>query len=184
MQALAYLPETDVIDGLNLLKIDMKSNFKPMLEYFEKNYIGKLKINSRSARDVPRYPISSWNLHYRVLNKLPRTNNAIESWHSRLKAEVKKEMTLNKLINLMRDEQSKTDTNIMSIELGNRKERPKASIVKDENLFVLCSEYQKKNIEKFLNMISLNLRLDLITAKEISNDSEESDESDDSDDDK
>jgi len=93
---------------------------------------------------VPRFPISSWNLHQRVLLKLPRTNNAIESWHSRLKADVKKEIKLNRLLNLLREEQSQTDTTVMSIELGIRKRRPKASIVKDENLFVLCSEYEKK----------------------------------------
>jgi hypothetical protein len=144
MQALAYLPEKDVIDGFDLIKKNMKPNFKPMIDYFEKNYIRKLKSNSKSAREVPRFSISSWNLHQRVLLKLPRTNNAIESWHSRLKADVKKEITLNRLINLLREEQSKTDTTVMSIELGIRKRRPKASIVKDENLFVLCSEYEKK----------------------------------------
>jgi hypothetical protein len=48
------------------------------------------------------------------------------------KSDVKKEMTLNKLINPMREEQSKTDTTIMSIELGYCKRKPKASIVIDE----------------------------------------------------
>ena len=79
-------------------------------------------------------------------------------------------MTLIKVIGLLRDEQSKTDTSIMSIELGNRKRRPKSSVVKDENLFVLCSEYQTNNLIKFLNMVSLNLRLDLVTAKKVFSD--------------
>lgn len=55
-------------------------------------------------------------------------------------------MTLNKVIRLLRDEQSKTDTTVMSIDLRNRKRHPKASIVKYENLFVLFSEYQTKNL--------------------------------------
>ena len=120
MQALAYLPERDVVEGLNYIKKTMSENFKPMIEQLERNYIGKLKKGSKSSREIPRFPISSWNLFDRVFLKLPRTNNAIESWHSRLKSDVKKEMTLNKVIGLLRDEQSKTDTSIMSIELGNR----------------------------------------------------------------
>jgi len=52
-------------------------------------------------------------------------------------------MTLNKLIDLLRKEQSKTDTAVIAIKLGNRKTKPKLSIVKDENLKTLCMEYKK-----------------------------------------
>ena len=178
MQALAYLPEKDVIDGFLWLKKNIQPNFEPMLNYLERIYIGKLRKGSKTARLEPRYPIPSWNLHNRVLNKLPRTNNAIESWHSRLKAEQKREMTLNKLVGLLRDEQANTDTTVLSLNLGNRKKRPKASIVKDENLYNLCSEYKKKDMEKFLNFVSLNMRLDLIPAKEIDSDYDSESESD------
>lgn len=118
-------------------------------------------------------------MHKRVLLKLPRTNNAIESWHSRLKSDQKREMTLNKLIGLLRDEQAKKDTTVLSLSLGNIKKRPKASVVKDENLFILCSEYKKTDIEKFLNFISLNMRLDLIRVQESESDYESDSESDD-----
>jgi hypothetical protein len=37
----------------------------------------------------------------------------------------------------------------------------------DENLFYLCSEYKKEKMLKVLDYVSLNMRLDLITAKEV-----------------
>ena len=106
---------------------------------------------------------------------MPRTNNAIESWHSRLKADVKKEMTLNKLVNLLKEEQSKTDTTVMSLDLGNKKTRPVKSVVKDKNLYELCSKFDKKKISSFLTRVSVCLRLDLVVGKEV--DSSESDSS-------
>lgn len=175
MQSLAFLPENDVIDVFLFLKRTTTSSFEPMLNYLEKVYIGKLKAGSKVNRVVARYPIPSWNLYNRVMKKLPRTNNAIESWHSRLKANQKNNITLNKLIDLLRTEQAKTDTAVLSIELGNRKNRPKLSIIKDENLYVLCSEYKKENLEKFLNNVSLNLRLDMVTFENSDLDSSSSD---------
>ena len=39
-------------------------------------------------------------------------------------------------------------------------------MVKDENLKTLCTEYNKKDMADFLNYVSLNMRLDLVTARE------------------
>lgn len=44
MQAIAYLPEEDVISGFNYLVKQSKPDFEPMLVYFKKNYIGNLKV--------------------------------------------------------------------------------------------------------------------------------------------
>jgi hypothetical protein len=49
------------------------------MDYFEDNYIGRTR---RGRRSQPRSPISLWNQHERVVNDLPRTNNATEGWHN------------------------------------------------------------------------------------------------------
>ena len=51
MQALAYLPERDVVEGLNYIKNTMNANFSPMITYLERNYIGNLKKGSKFMRD-------------------------------------------------------------------------------------------------------------------------------------
>ncbi|RNA04161.1 hypothetical protein BpHYR1_007434 [Brachionus plicatilis] len=62
--------------------------------YFEKSYIGKLKLNSKSHRVVPRYPMELWSFFERAKQRLPRTNNNVESWHSQVQADVRKKITI------------------------------------------------------------------------------------------
>ena len=76
MQALAYLPVDDVLEGFELLSNEAPSKFKPILVWLENNYIGKLKPNSRTSRVEPRFPIKMWNLHERVKKgKIKYINN-------------------------------------------------------------------------------------------------------------
>jgi hypothetical protein len=49
-----------------------------LLYYWEDNYIGRLRVNIRAN---PLFPISTWNVHSRVTDGLPRTNNSVEGWH-------------------------------------------------------------------------------------------------------
>jgi len=84
MMALAFVPENDVIDVYEKLTNsdpfkDDPDNMDFLMDYFEDNYIGRTR---RGRRSQPRFPISLWNQHERVVNDLPRTNNATEGWHN------------------------------------------------------------------------------------------------------
>jgi hypothetical protein len=46
-----------------------------MITYIEINYVGK------GVEVVPRFPISSWNMHQRVLLGFPRTSNKLERFN-------------------------------------------------------------------------------------------------------
>ena len=52
------------------------------ISYFENTYIGQKRRNRR--RLDPVYGIEIWNVHERIKNDHPRTNNAIEGFHSGL----------------------------------------------------------------------------------------------------
>ncbi|RNA30230.1 hypothetical protein BpHYR1_039054 [Brachionus plicatilis] len=81
IQALAFLPVKDVIPE------QCPKSFEPILAYFERVYIGKLKLNSKSQRKVAQFPIETWNVFERVIKRLPRTNNNVENWHGRIQAD-------------------------------------------------------------------------------------------------
>ena len=53
------------------------------MDYFEDTYIGRRRPNRRAT---PRFPIDLWNMHFRTINELMRTNNQAEVWHRRLKS--------------------------------------------------------------------------------------------------
>ena len=48
MQALAFVPEDDVVEAFLLLRTSSPAKFKPILEYLEVYYIGKLVPLSRT----------------------------------------------------------------------------------------------------------------------------------------
>ena len=52
------------------------------MDYFEDTYIGRRRPNRRAT---PRFLIDLWNMHFRTINELMRTNNQAEAWHRRLK---------------------------------------------------------------------------------------------------
>ena len=57
--------------------------FAPILKYIERVYVMTTDKKNGQTKS-PRFPISSWNIHQRVLDGLPATNNPVESWHSAL----------------------------------------------------------------------------------------------------
>ena len=81
LQALAFIPRKNVVYAFTQIKSLSPSKFNCMLNYFENNYIRKMKKNSNTVRLVPLYPIQVWNMHDRVINGLTRTNNSLGSWH-------------------------------------------------------------------------------------------------------
>lgn len=80
MLALAFLPVDEVVRQFEIVIEDIKYRvLDPLILYFEDNFIGRLCGNRRLD---PRFPVELWNQYDRVLNKLPRSNNAIEVWHN------------------------------------------------------------------------------------------------------
>lgn len=80
LMALAFVPETDVVLVFENIVNDIE--FRPLdflLDYFEDTYIGRQR---RGRRTQPRYPVSTWTQYDRVMQSLPRTNNAVEGWHN------------------------------------------------------------------------------------------------------
>jgi len=93
LQALAYLPACDVIQGFEAVKDRQEFNSveKTFLNYIEKNYVGGL--SRKGERKVARFP--TWNLHTRVLEGSPTTNNPVESLQSSVTTDTKSHATLN-----------------------------------------------------------------------------------------
>ena len=76
--ALSFVPVQDVILAFDELCNHCGIDEQSVLDYFETNYIGELRRGL-----LPLFPHELWNMHNRVLNELPRTNNSLEGWHTR-----------------------------------------------------------------------------------------------------
>ena len=76
--ALSFVPPVDVYTLFNELVVDCPQAMDDLLYYWEENYIGRMRVNIRAN---PLFSISTWNVHSRVTDGLPRTNNSVEGWY-------------------------------------------------------------------------------------------------------
>jgi hypothetical protein len=158
-KALAFLPEEDVVSGFEYVKQTAPASTKSFITYIENNYIGKTKDGQRVSA---RFPISLWNLNGRVKAGLPRTNNNVESWHSRIKPDVSKNLTVEKVVEFFRLEQNNMETDLVLLFSGETlKQTKKKHLVREENLKKLINDYNVLNLDLFLKGI-INLLDDKI----------------------
>lgn len=150
LQALAFLPVDDVSDGFKLISKKYPSELSDLVSYIEKNYIG----NDKPAR----FPIDMWNLHERVKQNLPRTNNNVEAWHSRIKPDVRNNLSLAKVVELLLLEQSNMESDYAKVSVGEiLSKSSKKQIKKNQNIKCLIDQYDKKRIDLFIEGMSKNL---------------------------
>ncbi|CAF0990529.1 unnamed protein product [Brachionus calyciflorus] len=101
LQSLAFLQVKDVVTGSKLIRDFSPESFSPILNYFERVYTGKLIPFSKTQRTLAQFPIETWNLYDRVKQRLSRTYNNVENWHSRIQADVRKKMNAVMVVELL-----------------------------------------------------------------------------------
>nr|CAD7198176.1 unnamed protein product [Timema douglasi] len=109
ISALAFVPENDLDQALDLLAEELPDNLQPRIDWFEDNYIGRR--NRRGVgRRVALFPPNMWNLYTRVLNGTDHTNSRAEAAHRRLGTELgMQHPTIWKFIDALRKVQAARD---------------------------------------------------------------------------
>lgn len=84
--ALAFLPPEKVVDSFEVLRNILCVKKRPaagsdewkvreVMNYMERTWVGK-------HSDAPLFALNLWNMTALTLDKIPRTNNAVEGWHN------------------------------------------------------------------------------------------------------
>ncbi|CAF1011078.1 unnamed protein product, partial [Brachionus calyciflorus] len=160
-----FIPWSDVFQGFEIIKKNSSNNAIFFINYVQNNYIGTIQQGRQMS---PRFPIELWNLHDRVKLDLPRTNNDIESWHSRIKTEYRNNLTVNKVIAFFRFEQNNikldllllfTGSLIKSISSKVKKQEEKIKRQEIENLITVDESLNSSNDSNlmFWNLIEKDL---------------------------
>ena len=76
---LAFIPIQHLIEAFETLEEVMPDEMLPLLDYFERTYIGR---RLRARRRDPPYSHDFWNVHVRVSNGDARTNYKVEGHHN------------------------------------------------------------------------------------------------------
>ena len=158
VQALAYIPIEGVIDGFLLIQKESPKSFNPILKWLENNYIGKLEGCSTTARKEPRFPIKVWNVYERVKKDLPRTNNLVESWYSVINADTRKNLTVNKTVELCRKEQGNMEAEFQKCISGDKQPKPPNSRrTREENIKRIVMNYKRAHLADNLLGLANNM---------------------------
>ena len=84
LAALAFVPLNDIINAFDMV-VAQKPELDPIINYFEKNYIGAMH---RRGRRPPRFPLELWNVNNRVEEETPETSIHLEAYHRLLQAAI------------------------------------------------------------------------------------------------
>nr|KAI8766140.1 activating transcription factor 7-interacting protein 1 isoform X3 [Biomphalaria glabrata] len=156
---LSFVPPADVntaFEELSEARPDVVGN---LYDYWEDNYIGRLRRNRRAT---PRFPIALWNVRDRVQDNLPRTNNSVERWHHTFQQSIDgHHLNVYKLISHFLREQENTENKILRYNAGERsKAASKTKYLQlNRRLEAILPMYGNKPVMEFLHDISYNLTL-------------------------
>ena len=156
--ALSFVPVGSVIAAFEALQKEVPAALEPVMDYFEDNFIGRLQ---RNRRKQPTFALDMWNIHDRVEDDLPRTNNNVEGWHRHMQANVgAHHANIFQFMKILKREQALTELTLVRINAG---ELPAPSKRKyaalTQRLQTLVGDYQNRDMLDFLRGIAHNLQL-------------------------
>nr|XP_033798636.1 uncharacterized protein LOC117359609 [Geotrypetes seraphini] len=157
--ALSFVPVDDVAECFQTLEESRPDELTLVYDYWEDNYIGRLRPNGRR---VPPFPIPLWNMRSRVEDGLPRTNNSVEGWHHAFQSSVAcHHPTIFKLLEHIQREQDHTEQLLARFQAGNRAPpSSKSTYVRvTQRLTTLLPTYGQTPLFQYLRGIAHNLEL-------------------------
>lgn len=157
--ALAFVPVDNVRAYYHALLANMPhESLLPVADDFAATYIGRTVAGRYMP---PRYEISMWNVYDSVNDDLPRTNNAVEGWHSCLAVHCgKSNMNFWAFIDVLKEEEGMARVDRTHVEAG----RPPANrrhkyVAVDKRIRNIVNKYFRRTEVDYLKGISHNIRI-------------------------
>ena len=145
----AYILVSDVIKAYSSIATDFDIEDNDLLNYFERVWVGPKKgrgiftmfisiihfipysIKLGSRRSKPGFNLQVWNVYERVIQGLPRSNNAVEEWYLAFNNRVSiKHPSITRLAKCILREQAKFEIDIKRLRTGEQPKKKKKKIIK------------------------------------------------------
>lgn len=157
--AIAFVPLANVENAFESLQDTALNELEPIFNYFEDTYIGRPR--RRNGRCNPMFPHSMWNMHGRVEEDLPRTNNHVEGWHRKMNTAMGAcNPTIWKFLDVLIKEQGLTDIKLNQAQGGH--EAPKQRRAYQDTsrrLAVVVHDFVNRPIIDYLRGIAYNFHM-------------------------
>lgn len=154
--ALAFVPPAQVINAYNILEQHMPIEVIPILDYFERTYIGR-RIGAQ--RVAPLFAIEFWNVNERVINDDPRTNNKVEGHHNMINTTLGfKHPTIWKFIDGLKTLQNGNQNKIATLVAQGVPPRKRVYVDLDNRLKTVTNDFANRTVMDFLRGVAHNLQ--------------------------
>ncbi|CAF0992663.1 unnamed protein product, partial [Brachionus calyciflorus] len=154
LKCLPFIPVKYLINVFCKLNSSRPESIAPIYDYFEKYYIGLQKEPGSKVRIVPDFPIKTWNVHKRVLENLPRSNNSLEAWHKAVAQEINSHPEINKLVNHFIKEQHLAEICLEQIKCGYVYPRNSKELKRDQAIISLYDNFDKSDYLEFMDKLN------------------------------
>jgi hypothetical protein len=160
LKALAFVPPKFVVQAFEIVKSQACEEFKPMIAYFEPNYIGNRKSTARNSREKPRFPISHWNVYQLTLEDRRRADASIEAWHGVFPKGIAAHPETRKLLEHIRHEQTATERQMQRILEGEENEICKKQRELNAKIKRGVLDFKETEILEYLDILAIILQKD------------------------
>ena len=154
--AFASVQRASVVDAFEELQDFADAEMGPILDYFEDTYIGRKRRRNRAP---PKYAHGLWNVEERLVDGLPRTNNAVEGWHRHMQSAVAcQHPNLWKFLQVLKKEQGVNNLLIAQANAGVAP--PKQRKVYEDvtrRLTTIAQDFANRNVVDYLRGIAMNI---------------------------
>mgnify|MGYP000265238167 CR=1 FL=1 len=162
--ALAFVPPMSLNVAIAELAAHLPEELLPVLKYFEKYYVGqllRLLPGGGVLRKDPLFPVHTWSVHDRTLDRAARTNNYAEAAHRRLQTELAvRHPSLWRFINGLKKVQRHRDLLYARFIAGHAPiAKRKRYLEADKRLFALVNKFDELLPIEFLQGVASNFTM-------------------------
>lgn len=160
--ALAFIPPADVVDKFNELMrlpfyVENEGILQPLMDYYEDVWIGR--PNRQGARRNPKFALEHWNQYNATIQNLPKTNNAVEGWHSAFSASLAKHPNIWAFIVAIQNENNLSMIKLSHAMRGEDVKQKKKYQTVNSRIKNIVQEYEKRSLSDYVLGISVSLEM-------------------------
>uniref|UniRef100_A0A914MDV3 MULE transposase domain-containing protein n=1 Tax=Meloidogyne incognita TaxID=6306 RepID=A0A914MDV3_MELIC len=153
--SLAFVPQNDLLEALNMLENYLPLELEPILAYFTNTYIGRIRNNG--TRAPPTFVPSSWNVYERTINNQDKTNNFCEAFHKKVQLQLGvAHPTIWKFLDELKKVVKLCDAQYEQFVAGHHAARKRRKYEEaDERILNIVNRYDPETVIEYLRVISL-----------------------------
>ena len=152
---LAFVPQHRVKEYYDMLLQNMPQDVEGIdafIHYFEDRYVEK---RGNRPADIP---INMWNMYDRVNANLPRSNNAIESWHSQVNLMIAcSNPTFWKALSFLQTEFKIQETKLNALIRGEAFRQKREDKENEEKIRELVHQFGEREADEYLRVLSYRI---------------------------